>query len=101
MRIAVLHPDLGLGGAERLIVDAAAGLAKRVRKMCIAWVTISVHAAGISRHCLIPFSYFAIIIYHYLPVLLCFFFIYIIDNIMIINYCYYYLFFLYFTSSFR
>lgn len=31
MKIAVLHPDLGLGGAERLIVDAAAGLAKQVR----------------------------------------------------------------------
>ena len=26
MRIAFLHPDLGLGGAERLVVDAAAGL---------------------------------------------------------------------------
>jgi alpha-1,3/alpha-1,6-mannosyltransferase len=30
MRVAFLHPDLGLGGAERLIVDAAAGLAQRV-----------------------------------------------------------------------
>jgi alpha-1,3/alpha-1,6-mannosyltransferase len=29
MRIAFLHPDLGLGGAERLVVDAAAGLAAR------------------------------------------------------------------------
>lgn len=29
MRVAFLHPDLGLGGAERLIVDAAAGLAAR------------------------------------------------------------------------
>ena len=27
MRVAFLHPDLGLGGAERLVVDAAAGLA--------------------------------------------------------------------------
>ena len=26
MNIAVLHPDLGLGGAERLIVDAAVSL---------------------------------------------------------------------------
>lgn len=29
LRIAFLHPDLGLGGAERLIVDAAHGLAKK------------------------------------------------------------------------
>ena len=31
LRVAFLHPDLGLGGAERLVVDAAAGLAKLVR----------------------------------------------------------------------
>ena len=31
LRIAFLHPDLGLGGAERLVVDAASGLAKLVR----------------------------------------------------------------------
>ena len=29
LRVAFLHPDLGLGGAERLVVDAAAGLAAR------------------------------------------------------------------------
>lgn len=29
MRIAFVHPDLGIGGAERLVVDAAVGL-KRV-----------------------------------------------------------------------
>ncbi|KAL0221720.1 hypothetical protein RCL1_001574 [Eukaryota sp. TZLM3-RCL] len=29
LRIAFLHPDLGLGGAERLVVDAAAGLVDR------------------------------------------------------------------------
>lgn len=29
MRVAFLHPDLGLGGAERLIVDAAKALALR------------------------------------------------------------------------
>ncbi|KZT50013.1 glycosyltransferase family 4 protein [Calocera cornea HHB12733] len=29
LRIAILHPDLGIGGAERLIVDAAIGLQKR------------------------------------------------------------------------
>lgn len=28
-RLAFLHPDLGLGGAERLIVDAAVGLQQR------------------------------------------------------------------------
>ncbi|KAL4262177.1 Alpha-1,3/1,6-mannosyltransferase ALG2, partial [Pleurotus pulmonarius] len=26
LRIAFLHPDLGIGGAERLVVDAALGL---------------------------------------------------------------------------
>ena len=31
MRVGFLHPDLGLGGAERLVVDAASGLAKLVR----------------------------------------------------------------------
>lgn len=30
LRIGFLHPDLGLGGAERLVVDAASGLAKLV-----------------------------------------------------------------------
>jgi alpha-1,3/alpha-1,6-mannosyltransferase len=29
LRVAFLHPDLGLGGAERLVVDAACGLASR------------------------------------------------------------------------
>eukprot|EP00761_Pharyngomonas_kirbyi_P001906 gb/GECH01001910.1/.p1 GENE.gb/GECH01001910.1/~~gb/GECH01001910.1/.p1 ORF type:complete len:427 (+),score=108.25 gb/GECH01001910.1/:1-1281(+) len=29
MRIAFLHPDLGIGGAERLVVDAAVSLQKR------------------------------------------------------------------------
>ena len=28
MRVAFIHPDLGLGGAERLVVDAAAELVK-------------------------------------------------------------------------
>lgn len=27
--MAFIHPDLGLGGAERLIVDAAVGLQRR------------------------------------------------------------------------
>ena len=35
MRIAFLHPDLGLGGAERLIVDAAAGLSSRGHEITI------------------------------------------------------------------
>ncbi|KAK4700074.1 hypothetical protein P7C70_g6178, partial [Phenoliferia sp. Uapishka_3] len=29
LRIAFIHPDLGIGGAERLVVDAAIGLQKR------------------------------------------------------------------------
>ena len=31
MRVAFLHPDLGLGGAERLVVDLATGLTDKVR----------------------------------------------------------------------
>ena len=30
MRIVFLHPDLGLGGAERLIVDAAVAMKQKV-----------------------------------------------------------------------
>ncbi|KAI0909087.1 glycosyltransferase family 4 protein [Ustulina deusta] len=33
--IAFLHPDLGIGGAERLVVDAAIGLQKRGHKVVI------------------------------------------------------------------
>ena len=29
MRIAFVHPDLGIGGAERLVVDAAVALQQR------------------------------------------------------------------------
>jgi hypothetical protein len=32
MRVAFLHPDLGLGGAERLVVDGAVALSKAVRR---------------------------------------------------------------------
>lgn len=30
LKIAFLHPDLGLGGAERLVVDCAVGLVEQV-----------------------------------------------------------------------
>ena len=33
MRIAIIHPDLGIGGAERLIVDAAIELKKGDMKL--------------------------------------------------------------------
>lgn len=33
--IAFLHPDLGIGGAERLVVDAAVGLQKRGHKVTV------------------------------------------------------------------
>lgn len=33
--IVFLHPDLGIGGAERLVVDAAVGLQKRGHKVII------------------------------------------------------------------
>ena len=35
MRIAFVHPDLGIGGAERLVVDAAMGLKKLGHKVDI------------------------------------------------------------------
>lgn len=34
-RIVFFHPDLGIGGAERLIVDAAVGLQERGHKVTI------------------------------------------------------------------
>jgi hypothetical protein len=33
--IVFLHPDLGIGGAERLVVDAAVGLQKRGHRVVI------------------------------------------------------------------
>ena len=33
--IVFLHPDLGIGGAERLVIDAAVGLQKRGHKVVI------------------------------------------------------------------
>lgn len=33
--IVFLHPDLGIGGAERLVVDAAVGLQKRGHRIVI------------------------------------------------------------------
>jgi alpha-1,3/alpha-1,6-mannosyltransferase len=33
--IVFFHPDLGIGGAERLIIDAAVGLQKRGHKVTI------------------------------------------------------------------
>ncbi|KNZ60412.1 hypothetical protein VP01_1558g5 [Puccinia sorghi] len=35
LRIAFIHPDLGIGGAERLVVDAAIGLAARGHQVTI------------------------------------------------------------------
>ncbi|GBM96190.1 Alpha-1,3/1,6-mannosyltransferase ALG2 [Araneus ventricosus] len=35
MKIAILHPDLGIGGAERLIVDAALALKSEGHEICI------------------------------------------------------------------
>ncbi|TFK62474.1 alpha-1,3-mannosyltransferase ALG2 [Pluteus cervinus] len=35
LKIAFIHPDLGIGGAERLVVDAALGLLKRGHKVDI------------------------------------------------------------------
>lgn len=33
--IVFLHPDLGIGGAERLVIDAAVGLQNRGHKVVI------------------------------------------------------------------
>lgn len=33
--VVFFHPDLGIGGAERLIIDAAVGLQKRGHKIVI------------------------------------------------------------------
>lgn len=33
--IAIIHPDLGIGGAERLIIDAAVGLQNRGHNVVI------------------------------------------------------------------
>lgn len=33
--IVFFHPDLGIGGAERLVIDAAVGLQKRGHKIVI------------------------------------------------------------------
>lgn len=35
MKIAFLHPDLGIGGAERLVVDAALALKSKSHEICI------------------------------------------------------------------
>lgn len=34
-RVVFLHPDLGIGGAERLVIDAAVGLQKNGHKVTI------------------------------------------------------------------
>lgn len=35
MHIVFFHPDLGIGGAERLVIDAAVGLQNRGHKVTI------------------------------------------------------------------
>lgn len=35
MKVAIVHPDLGIGGAERLIVDAAVALKERGHEIII------------------------------------------------------------------
>lgn len=35
MKVAVVHPDLGIGGAERLIVDAAVALKERGHEIIV------------------------------------------------------------------
>jgi hypothetical protein len=35
MKVAIVHPDLGIGGAERLIVDAAVALKERGHEIFI------------------------------------------------------------------
>lgn len=35
MRVTFLHPDLGIGGAERLVVDAALAMQKKGHRVTI------------------------------------------------------------------
>ncbi|CAG8754915.1 1328_t:CDS:2, partial [Dentiscutata heterogama] len=35
LKVAFVHPDLGIGGAERLVVDAATGLKSKGHKVVI------------------------------------------------------------------
>ena len=35
LRIGIIHPDLGIGGAERLVIDAAVGLQALGHKVTI------------------------------------------------------------------
>ncbi|AYU82574.1 glycosyltransferase-like protein [Leishmania donovani] len=43
LRVAFLHPDLGIGGAERLIIDAAVGLQKRQSIRLVELIIVTNH----------------------------------------------------------
>ena len=104
LRIAFLHPDLGLGGAERLVVDCAVGLVKH--KHAVHMFTshydenrsfsetreglfeISVHGDWLPRHCCQFFHiFFAILRNIWLAICVCCFYptfdIFICDQISI------------------
>ena len=40
MRVAFVHPDLGIGGAERLVVDAAVALRRRQHQVTFSFGTL-------------------------------------------------------------
>lgn len=48
LRVAFCHPDLGLGGAERLVVDAACELCNHGHKVCLPPPTG--RSAGMASH---------------------------------------------------
>jgi alpha-1,3/alpha-1,6-mannosyltransferase len=104
LRIAFLHPDLGLGGAERLVVDCAVGLAKQKHFVHMftshydknrsfsetrdGFFDINVHGDWLPRHCCQFFHiFFAILRNIWLALCVCCFYpkfdIFVCDQISI------------------
>ena len=87
LRVAFLHPDLGLGGAERLVVDCAVGLVKQKHEVHMftshydknrsfsetrdGFFEINVYGDWLPRHCCQLFHIFFTIFAKYLVGNLC------------------------------
>ena len=89
LRVAFLHPDLGLGGAERLVVDCAVGLVKQKHEVHMftshydknrsfsetrdGFFEINVYGDWLPRHCCQLFHiFFAILRNVWLAICVCF-----------------------------